>query len=525
MALAYQNPYTSLSKSSQTNLNSGQTKAANNLPGTINNPIKIGAYSNPEFPGTANNPLPMPKATGVVKPAVQAPKVTAPATPKGLNSQQTASLNALSARIAGGYNPNATDTANLNFGKSQGYNYTAPTPTTPATPATTTPTSGIQGYDARLAAEQAQRTAAAEEEKKYTPTEYTQNTSPAQDKLNSIYDLMLANLTPSAQEKATAEQLNQTNQAMREGLLNTEQQVIPMEFITGQQNAISKMGTNKAQTLQEQLSTMQSQRNASMSGLAQAGQLAGNQQENYQNDINFNNTIAQSGYKPYEKGIMLKPGEKLVSLTNPVSGQTRQYVQPTAGFKEIAAGTSLYDPTTGKMVSQAPANTAMTDYQKGQLSESEKDRASRESISQNQLAMDREKLYNASTNKTLTEAQRKANGYASRMAEANALIANYESLGSEKKGLITQFLPNMLKSDERQAMEQAQRNFINATLRQESGAAIAETEFESAKKQYFPQPGDSQLVIDQKRANRQTTINGMMGEAGAGASSDDNFSW
>jgi len=37
-------------------------------------------------------------------------------------------------------------------------------------------------------------------------------------------------------------------------------------------------------------------------------------------------------------------------------------------------------------------------------------------------------------------------------------------------------------------------------LRKESGAAIAASEFDNAEKQYFPQPGDSDQVISQKRA-------------------------
>lgn len=40
-----------------------------------------------------------------------------------LNAQQVASLNALNQKIAGGYQPNATDTANLNYAKNQGYTY------------------------------------------------------------------------------------------------------------------------------------------------------------------------------------------------------------------------------------------------------------------------------------------------------------------------------------------------------------------------------------------------------------------
>jgi hypothetical protein len=68
-----------------------------------------------------------------------------------------------------------------------------------------------------------------------------------------------------------------------------------------------------------------------------------------------------------------------------------------------------------------------------------------------------------------------------------------------------------------QKANQAQRDFVNAVLRQESGAAIADTEFENAKKQYFPQPGDKPEVIAQKRRNRELVIKGFETNAGPAA--------
>ncbi len=73
-----------------------------------------------------------------------------------------------------------------------------------------------------------------------------------------------------------------------------------------------------------------------------------------------------------------------------------------------------------------------------------------------------------------------------------------------------------LTSQDQQA-EQAQRDFINALLRQESGAAIGQSEFENAKKQYFPQPGDKAEVLSQKAANRRTAIAGFVRSAGPSA--------
>ena len=80
---------------------------------------------------------------------------------------------------------------------------------------------------------------------------------------------------------------------------------------------------------------------------------------------------------------------------------------------------------------------------------------------------------------------------------------------------------NVMLSSDQQKVEQAQRDFVNATLRQESGAVINPSEFENAKRQYFPQPGDRKEVIEQKRRNRQTVINGFKRMAGPGGAEID----
>ena len=119
------------------------------------------------------------------------------------------------------------------------------------------------------------------------------------------------------------------------------------------------------------------------------------------------------------------------------------------------------------------------------------------------------------TGKPLTDTQSTSLGYAQRMNDANKIITD---LGSKFTGVLSYisgstFFPNILKSEDRQNYEQAQRNFINSILRKESGAAISPSEFDSAAKQYFPQPGDSQAVIDQKTANRKRSINNLLQSA------------
>lgn len=73
---------------------------------------------------------------------------------------------------------------------------------------------------------------------------------------------------------------------------------------------------------------------------------------------------------------------------------------------------------------------------------------------------------------------------------------------------------NQFVTPEFQKYDQAKRDFVNATLRRESGAVISPTEFENAQKQYFPAPGDSPEVVAQKKANRELVAKGFLKSAG-----------
>ncbi len=136
--------------------------------------------------------------------------------------------------------------------------------------------------------------------------------------------------------------------------------------------------------------------------------------------------------------------------------------------------------------------------------------------------------------KPLTEFQGKSAAFGDRAMASDLILNNigqdYSATGVNlKTGLANVPLiggglesgANRLLSDNSQKVEQAQRDFINATLRQESGAAIGANEFENAKRQYFPQPGDSKAVIRQKAANRQLVISGFKRSAGANAEFTD----
>lgn len=117
----------------------------------------------------------------------------------------------------------------------------------------------------------------------------------------------------------------------------------------------------------------------------------------------------------------------------------------------------------------------------------------------------------------MTDEQAKAAGFADRISNALPIIAATTGAGTDIKQKALSKLPvvgNFAVSDEYQKFDQAQRDIINAILRRESGAVIAESEFDNARKQYFPQPGDSTVVLQQKEKNLQEALQGMQRSAG-----------
>lgn len=125
-----------------------------------------------------------------------------------------------------------------------------------------------------------------------------------------------------------------------------------------------------------------------------------------------------------------------------------------------------------------------------------------------------------------TASQSAAAGYARRLQQSMEVLNKLETDGyfrsdvtESAKTWIPEFARGKAKewlgidTDNLQAQEQAERNFINAVLRRESGAAISPTEFDSAEKQYFPRPNDSANVLAQKKANREQVFNNFRTEA------------
>ena len=151
---------------------------------------------------------------------------------------------------------------------------------------------------------------------------------------------------------------------------------------------------------------------------------------------------------------------------------------------------------------------------KEQLGEQRRTNQERLAFNQ-QTALDRKnKIINE---KRPTESQFNAALYGRRMETANDVIAQLANRGFDRTsygmGLQT-YLPMAMRSKDLKVQEQAERNFINAILRRESGAAISPGEFESGSQQYFPRAGDSSEVLANKLQNREQAIAGLKAASG-----------
>jgi hypothetical protein len=121
----------------------------------------------------------------------------------------------------------------------------------------------------------------------------------------------------------------------------------------------------------------------------------------------------------------------------------------------------------------------------------------------------------------LTETQGKATTFAARMADAESTIKAMEAQGVSGSDFRTMAagspLTNWAASPEGQQYRQAQENWVTANLRQESGAAIGKDEMAKDVRKFFPTPGDSAAVKEQKARSRVVAQQGMLTQAGPGA--------
>lgn len=124
-----------------------------------------------------------------------------------------------------------------------------------------------------------------------------------------------------------------------------------------------------------------------------------------------------------------------------------------------------------------------------------------------------------SQNKPPTESERGAAGYLDRMTNAERELqavtsSGYDAGNMRDKMTAGNGILNYAASDQGQQYRQQQEDWVRSKLRKESGAVIGDDEMEREIKTYFPQPGDKDTVIANKKKSRDIAINAMRISAG-----------
>ena len=142
-------------------------------------------------------------------------------------------------------------------------------------------------------------------------------------------------------------------------------------------------------------------------------------------------------------------------------------------------------------------------------------------IAQQNLAIEKARYDLANAQRlaqTLTEGQGRASNFYQRMYASNKVISD---LKLPPKGLLStwseKFAPDAstyLNSDDQNLARFSVEDFIAASLRLESGAAIGKDEFERQYRIFFPSPNAGPKEIAEKARKRQLAIAGFGSEAG-----------
>jgi hypothetical protein len=107
-----------------------------------------------------------------------------------------------------------------------------------------------------------------------------------------------------------------------------------------------------------------------------------------------------------------------------------------------------------------------------------------------------------------TEGSLASEGYLQRMQGAEEIFTQLESAGTAALGytdlpVVDSDLETWKLTQPEQMLLQAQRDWVRAKLRKESGAVIGPEEMAAEIRQYFPQPGNGPDVIAQKKEARK----------------------
>lgn len=127
----------------------------------------------------------------------------------------------------------------------------------------------------------------------------------------------------------------------------------------------------------------------------------------------------------------------------------------------------------------------------------------------------------ASAGPKTTEGEKLSANYVQRMEKSGADLDRLFKSGydpSSVEASAGRNVPRALevfRPENAKLLENAEKNYLAAILRKESGAAISQNEYDEAGRIYFPRVGDGPDVLAQKKSNRDQAAAGLRAAAGA----------
>lgn len=226
-------------------------------------------------------------------------------------------------------------------------------------------------------------------------------------------------------------------------------------------------------------------------------------------------------------------GQNFLSAAAGKAPQGSQYERLFASVNDI--GTRLADPNLAGGVSQAEKNEYSANYQKLVVGGEFTEIVDGKEVTRTKPGIDLSSTTNLpipdglDLNKIIAERSQKFDQnqstsatFGSRMLFNEGILRNMLAEGyvltledvAKIRTMTALGLGNIGITPEAQQFHVAAQNWVAAQLRNESGAAIAASEYADALLQYFPKVGDSPETIRQKQALREEATRGMINASG-----------
>lgn len=202
--------------------------------------------------------------------------------PMVFDQNKTAGLMAAMQRQQQG-TANATDIANLQYAMKNGFKpVSTPTPS----PMQSSPTPMQNPSPSQPGGSTMNATPTDSPYNPYDGYNFSQN----QEKIKALREAYMAAMAKTSGETDLEGQLATLSASYRDGNQRTQDQVIPMQFITGQQESMANQYNNSSKTLTDRLALLQNERNAKAEAAKNA---LGFEQDDYNNQQSYYQQITQ----------------------------------------------------------------------------------------------------------------------------------------------------------------------------------------------------------------------------------------